>query len=85
MWIPDTRATNHATPDIAALSTSEEYTGDDTLRVGDGKGLHISRVGHASFITPSRVFKMYDILHVPSLSSSLLSVQKFATENSVFF
>ncbi|XP_031116522.1 uncharacterized protein LOC116020180 [Ipomoea triloba] len=28
-------ATNHATTDIAALSTSEECTGGDTLRVGD--------------------------------------------------
>jgi len=85
LWIPDTRATNHATSDIAALSTFEEYTSGDTLRVGDCKGLHISRVGHASIITPSRVFKMSDILHVPSLSLSLLSVLKFATDNDVFF
>ncbi|XP_019182116.1 PREDICTED: uncharacterized protein LOC109177257 [Ipomoea nil] len=41
-WIPNTGATNHVTPDIAALSTSEEYTGNDTLRVGDGKTLSIS-------------------------------------------
>ncbi|XP_019161441.1 PREDICTED: uncharacterized protein LOC109158076 [Ipomoea nil] len=26
-WFPDTGATNHATPDIAALSVSEEYNG----------------------------------------------------------
>ncbi|XP_019161390.1 PREDICTED: uncharacterized protein LOC109158026 [Ipomoea nil] len=42
-WISDTGATNHVTPDITALSTSEEYTGNDTLRVGYGKELPISR------------------------------------------
>ena len=85
LWVPDTGATHHATPDIAALSASEDYHGDDTLRVGDGKGLIISRIGHATVSTPSRVFKMSDILHVPGLSSSLLSVQRFATDNHVFF
>ncbi|XP_031097079.1 uncharacterized protein LOC116001334 [Ipomoea triloba] len=35
-WLPNTGATHHATPDIAALSNSEDYVGNDTLRVGDG-------------------------------------------------
>ncbi|XP_019188353.1 PREDICTED: uncharacterized protein LOC109182657 [Ipomoea nil] len=34
-WLPDTGATNHATPGIAALSFLEDYNGNDTLRVGD--------------------------------------------------
>lgn len=29
-WLPDTGATHHATPDIASLSSSEEYNGSDT-------------------------------------------------------
>ncbi|XP_019163612.1 PREDICTED: probable H/ACA ribonucleoprotein complex subunit 1-like protein [Ipomoea nil] len=85
VWIPDPGATNHVTPDIAALSTYEEYTCNDILRVGDGKALSISRVGHASFNTPSRSVQLSNILHVRSLSTSLLSVQKFALDNKVFF
>ncbi|XP_019160713.1 PREDICTED: uncharacterized protein LOC109157267 [Ipomoea nil] len=42
LWILDTGATNHMTPDIVALSTSEEYVGNDTLRVRNGMGLSIS-------------------------------------------
>ncbi|XP_019158445.1 PREDICTED: uncharacterized protein LOC109155168 [Ipomoea nil] len=77
--------TNHATLDIATLSFLEDYNGNDTLRVGDGMGLPISRIGHATFNSPSRSFQLSNILCVPSLSTSLLSVQKFASENKVFF
>ncbi|XP_019197498.1 PREDICTED: uncharacterized protein LOC109191333 [Ipomoea nil] len=37
-WFPDTGGMNHATPNIAALSISDKYNGNDTLRVGDGRG-----------------------------------------------
>ncbi|XP_019181953.1 PREDICTED: uncharacterized protein LOC109177099 [Ipomoea nil] len=42
-WLPDTGASMHATPDSSVLTQSEEYHGDDVLRVGDGTGLAISR------------------------------------------
>ncbi|XP_019171110.1 PREDICTED: uncharacterized protein LOC109166677 [Ipomoea nil] len=84
-WLRDTGATNHATPNIAALSFSEDYKGNDTLRVGDGMRLPISHIGHAIFNSPFRSFQFSNILHVPSLSTSLLFVQKFASDNKVFF
>lgn len=84
-WFPDTSATDHATPDIHDLSTSEDYVGTDTLRVGDSKALSIASVGHTSFSTPSRFVRMSRALHVPKLSTSLLFVQKFTFENNVFF
>ncbi|XP_019185902.1 PREDICTED: uncharacterized protein LOC109180671 [Ipomoea nil] len=84
-WFPNTGVTNHVTPDIATLSTSEEYTNNETLRIGDGMCMSISRVGHDIFDTLSRSFKMSNILHVPGLSASLLSVQCFASDNQVFF
>lgn len=84
-WFPDIGVTNHATPDIATLYTYEEYVGNDTLCVRDCMPLSISRVSFSSFSTPSRSFTMSNILHVPGLYTALLSVQRFATENNVFF
>ncbi|XP_019172700.1 PREDICTED: uncharacterized protein LOC109168108 [Ipomoea nil] len=84
-WYPDTGATAHATPDAGMLTTSDEYNGPDTLRVGNGTGLVISRVGDASIPSESKQLFLSNVLHVPNLTVPLLSVQKFATENHVFF
>lgn len=73
-WFPDTGATHHATPDSSQFSHIDEYHGNDQLYAGNGKGLPITHVGSSSIITPSA-----------SLSKSLLSVQKFTTNNNVFF
>lgn len=73
-WFPNIGATNHATPDLASLSAYTEYNGGDTLRVGDGMRLPISHIGHASFNTPSRSFRLSNVLHAPKLSNSLLYV-----------
>lgn len=35
-WFPDTGATHHATPDLAAFSHHEDYHGTDQLQVGNG-------------------------------------------------
>ncbi|XP_019151956.1 PREDICTED: uncharacterized protein LOC109148675 [Ipomoea nil] len=40
-WYPEMGATAHATPDAGMMSHSDEYTGSDILRVGNGAG-HIS-------------------------------------------
>jgi len=47
--------------------------------------LPISHVGSASFIFSRRKFILNQLLRVPSISKNLLSVQKFAFDNSVFF
>lgn len=84
-WFPDTGETNHATPDVTSLVTSEPYQGSDTFRVGNGTCLQISGISHTSVPFVSRSLRMSYVLHVPGLSSSLLSIQRFATEDSVFF
>ncbi|XP_019155699.1 PREDICTED: uncharacterized protein LOC109152448 [Ipomoea nil] len=81
-WFPDTGATNHATPDPTLLTSSTAHDGPETLRVGNGTELPIVTVGSTSLATNSRSFRMSDVLHVPGLSSSLLSVQRFAKENN---
>lgn len=37
-WLPDTGASAHATPKASLMSTAADYTGLDSLRVGDGTG-----------------------------------------------
>lgn len=53
---------------------SDVYHCSDSLRVGNGKGLVISLVIHAT-IPSSKSFKLLNVLVVPGLSNLLLSVQ----------
>jgi hypothetical protein len=86
VWYPDTGATHHVTNELQYLNLSrEEYHGQDRIRVGDGTGLPISHVASASFIFSRRKLIVNQLLRVPSISKNLLSVQKFAFDNSVFF
>ncbi|XP_019189139.1 PREDICTED: uncharacterized protein LOC109183490 [Ipomoea nil] len=81
-WFPDTGATTHATPDM--MTQSDEYTGGDVLRVGNGAGLTISRVGHASIPSVSKTLNLTNVLYVPELSVPLLSVYRLTNDNRVF-
>ncbi|XP_019155773.1 PREDICTED: uncharacterized protein LOC109152529 [Ipomoea nil] len=83
-WFPDTGATAHATPDASMMAQSDEYTGGDVLRVGNGASLTISRVGHASISSLSKTLHLNNVLHVPKLSVPLLSVFRLTNDNRVF-
>ncbi|PON99029.1 LOW QUALITY PROTEIN: hypothetical protein TorRG33x02_052660 [Trema orientale] len=84
---PDSGATNHVTPDSNNLMTSEEYTGQDRIFVGNGTGLNIKHIGHSSFSSKfsSKVLSLNHLLHVPDITKNLLSVSKFARDNAVYF
>jgi hypothetical protein len=84
-WFPDTGANQHVTPDLATLTASEPYNGNDNLHVGDGKGLPISHIGHTKLYTPHHSFNLSNVLHVPTITKPLLSVQKFCLDNNVYF
>jgi len=84
-WFPDTGANQHVTPDLATLTASEPYNGNDNLHVGDGKGLPISHIGHTKLYTPHRSFTLSNVLHVPAIMKPLLSVHKFCLDNNVYF
>jgi histone deacetylase 1/2 len=84
-WFPDTGANQHVTPDLATLTASEPYLGNDNLHVGDGKGLPISHLGHTKIYTPHRSFTLSNVLHVLAITKPLLSVQKFYLDNNVYF
>ncbi|KAF5466512.1 hypothetical protein F2P56_016430 [Juglans regia] len=45
-WYPDSAATHHITNDLSNLNiSSEQYSGGETIRVGDGNGLPIQNFG----------------------------------------
>ena len=84
-WFPDTDANQHVTPDLATLTDSAPYLGNDFLHVGDGKALDISHVGHTTLYSPKRLFTLTNVLRVPHITKPLLSVQKFCRDNHVYF
>uniref|UniRef100_A0A2N9J917 Reverse transcriptase Ty1/copia-type domain-containing protein n=1 Tax=Fagus sylvatica TaxID=28930 RepID=A0A2N9J917_FAGSY len=84
-WISDTSATDHFTPDLANLPDSSLYTDPQLVSVGNGQQLPISHVGNAQLYTSSYLFKLRNILRVPSMASNLLSVNKFCRDNHCSF
>jgi hypothetical protein len=81
----DTSANQHVTPDLTTLAASKPYLGNDNLHVGDSNGLPISHIGHIKIFTPHRSFTLSNVLHVPTITKCLLSVQNFYLDNNVYF
>lgn len=71
--------------DLANLSVRSDYQGGDTVHVGNGQGLSISHTGSSTLHTPSSSFHLQNIIRCPSVSSNLLSVQKFSKDNYCYF
>ncbi|PHT36366.1 hypothetical protein CQW23_24066 [Capsicum baccatum] len=85
-WLLDTGASHHTAPDISGFTHVEEYKGPDQLHIGNGQGLPIQNTGSFSFSDFSnRKLSLNNILHVPSITKCLLSVQRFARDNNAFF
>ncbi|XP_019172482.1 PREDICTED: uncharacterized protein LOC109167865 [Ipomoea nil] len=74
-WLPDTGATTHATPDPGLLSQSEDYHGDDVLRMGNGAGLDISSVGHAVIPSGSKSLKLIETVPLSSTATCLVGMK----------
>ncbi|GJW99676.1 hypothetical protein Tco_0183590 [Tanacetum coccineum] len=51
-WHLDTGANSYVTLDLEAMENSEAYYGDDTLHVGNGKGLPILHIGSSKVYSP---------------------------------
>uniref|UniRef100_A0A2N9HKM9 Integrase catalytic domain-containing protein n=1 Tax=Fagus sylvatica TaxID=28930 RepID=A0A2N9HKM9_FAGSY len=84
-WISDTGATDHFTPDISHIPDCHDYRGTDQVTVGNGQSLPITHTGNSQLYASSHLFKLRKILHVPSMSSNLLSVHRFCKDNNASF
>ena len=86
VWYLDTGANNHLTADLSHLNlNAEHYTGSDQVRIGNGQGLYIHHIGSSILCSATHEFFLKNILHVPHISHNLISVQRFAKDNNVFF
>ena len=82
----DSSATHHLTSELANLNVkAEEYSGSDTIRVGDGNGLPIHHIGTTQITTPSLKLQLNNMLHVPHICQHLLFVQHFTKDTNTFF
>ncbi|KAJ4790150.1 polyprotein [Rhynchospora pubera] len=79
-WVLDSGANNHVTSDINNLS-SFNYTGLDSLQVGNGSGLQIQNIGNASFTLSDCTINLNNVLHVPAFTCNLISVSKLLLDN----
>lgn len=78
-WYFDTGAADHVSFDLRKLSISNEYTGTETLQVGNGNHLLISHIGSCSL----QHLRLPNVLIVPKLIKHLISVYKLCRDNNV--
>ncbi|XP_075099023.1 uncharacterized protein LOC142175915 [Nicotiana tabacum] len=84
-WYPDSVATNHLTNDLNNLILKGDYTGTNQILVGNGTGLHISLICESKLMSSSKELHLKNILYVPEITKSLLSVAQFTADNNVYF
>jgi hypothetical protein len=80
--VPPTASLGHGTS--SPHMTSINYQGRDRVQTVHDNGMHISHIGHSILHTPSSSLHLKNILHFPSASKNLLSVNKLAMDNNVF-
>jgi hypothetical protein len=83
-WYVDSGASDHITGELGKLTMREKYGARDQVHVTNGSGMHISNVGHATLLSPSRALHLKNILHVPNAHKSLASVHRISSDNNVF-
>ncbi|GKB35432.1 retrovirus-related pol polyprotein from transposon TNT 1-94 [Tanacetum coccineum] len=79
-WFVDTGASAHMTSDSAHLDAAASYSGNESVIFGNGNSASISHIGR-SYISPN--ISLLDVLVVPKLTKSLLSVSKLTQDNQV--
>lgn len=81
-WYIDSAATNHITNDLANLQLYQPYQGSDQVTVGNGQTVLIQHIGKGLLPTPQYSFSLNNLLHVPNISSNLLSVHQLTKDNN---
>jgi hypothetical protein len=77
--------THHATSELKQLNLStDDYYKQDQIHVGDDTSLPITHISSALLTLTHRQHLLKRLL-VPLICKNLLSVHKFALDNSLFF
>lgn len=81
-WFVDSAATHHLTNDLYNMHLYQPYTGPEQVLVGNGSTLPIQHSGKGILPTPTHSFRLNQVLHVPSLTSNLVSIQQLTKDNN---
>ncbi|XP_039020853.1 uncharacterized protein LOC120152790 [Hibiscus syriacus] len=84
-WVVDFGATHHVTHNSGNITHRPEHGALGKLIVGNGVSLHVNMIGDGTLVTLFKSLLLNDLLHVPRIKQNLLSVSKFARDNSVYF
>jgi len=84
-WYADSGANVHITNELENLSIKQPFHQEDTVAVGNGAGLAIENTGSTTLSTLHYKFHLHNVLHCPTASANLLSIQKFCADNFCYF
>jgi len=89
-WLANSGANTHITADSSNIDNPQPFDGADTVGVGNGAGLSIKHSGSSlvhSKTSSVPSFLLKNILHCPSASTNLLSINnyKFCIDNDCWF
>ncbi|CAA0833289.1 Unknown protein, partial [Striga hermonthica] len=83
---PDSGATHHLTNDLNNLNMASGYGGSERVQIASGVGMHIAHLGNSLLKCPisshPHTFLLNNLMHVPHITKNLISVSKFAKDNS---
>lgn len=82
-WYPDTDATHPMTSDARSMTSTAGNGQHGQVVVGNGDALPIVDICNISFESGSYIFRLSQVLHVPTIRKILLSVSKFTRDNWV--
>jgi len=84
-WFANSGANNHITTALDKLALQQPYQDGETVIVGNCGGLQISNTGSTLIQTPTSTLHLNNVLHCPSASTNLLSIQQFCADNNCYF
>ena len=76
------------TSNVQNIQHCVPFKGSDQVIIVNGQGLPIKSISSSSFLSPFNsnvTLNLHNLLHVPNISKTLLSVSQFAKGNFVFF
>ena len=62
------------------LTNIQNYSGSDSVLIGDGSSLPILDIGDSSIKHKNKVLQLHDVLLVPHLKKNLFSVSQLTTQ-----
>jgi len=87
LWYPNSGATHHVTNDSNIFTNKQIHHGGENLKLSNDQGVEFLHIGFAHYIVShtNTIFVLRNLLHVPKITKSPISVSQFARDNHVYF